>query len=479
MHRKLILLGLTLLGAALLLAACGGGETPAETPETTEAPAAPELVIPYLEDWTGSGHADAAAEAFTHWNEDDPAVVPVECARCHGETGYRDFLGVDGSTAGTVDAAAPIGGVVSCITCHNAGTASMTSVTFPSGLTVAGLGDESRCMQCHQGRESTVSVNEAIASLPDLDSPSADLRFINNHYFAAAATMYGTLAQGGYQYDGQPYDAQFRHAGGLDTCINCHNSHTLELRLETCQSCHSGATSVEDLRNVRMAGSLADYDGDGDTEEGIYYEIEGLRGMLLQALQSYATEVAGTAIAYSPDAYPYFFIDTNGNGITDPDEAAFPNAYNVWTGRLLRAAYNYQISVKDPGAFAHGGKYIIELLYDSIADLNTALSTPIDLSAAQVRALGWFHPEGEAYAPSLFVWGGANWPRSSRASCPQREDRGSSPTEWTKHCVSTASSLPGRVSRGAAPTNRSRSSCCCRERRSNRRSGGPCWAASV
>jgi hypothetical protein len=38
---------------------------------------------------------------------------------------------------------------------------------------------------------------------------------------------------------------------------------------------------------------------------------------------------------------------------------------------LLKAAYNYQLSQKDPGGFAHGGKYIIQLLFDSIEDLNT------------------------------------------------------------------------------------------------------------
>ena len=38
--------------------------------------------------------------------------------------------------------------------------------------------------------------------------------------------------------------------------------------------------SVDDLVDVRMHGSLVDYDGDGDMEEGVYYEIEGMREML-------------------------------------------------------------------------------------------------------------------------------------------------------------------------------------------------------
>jgi hypothetical protein len=46
---------------------------------------------------------------------------------------------------------------------------------------------------------------------------------------------------------------------------------------------------------------------------------------------------------------------------------------------LLRAAYNYQWVQKDPGAFAHNGKYILQVLYDSIADIGgdvTGLTRP-------------------------------------------------------------------------------------------------------
>jgi hypothetical protein len=45
--------------------------------------------------------------------------------------------------------------------------------------------------------------------------------------------------------------------------------------LEQCQACHTDVETAEDLVNIRMAGSLVDYDGDGDMEEGVYYEIEG------------------------------------------------------------------------------------------------------------------------------------------------------------------------------------------------------------
>jgi hypothetical protein len=124
-----------------------------------------------------------------------------------------------------------------------------------------------------------------------------------------------------------------------------------------------------------MVSSNPDYDGDGDVEEGMYYEIEGLQTALMAEIQKYAADKAGAAILYDSAAYPYWFADTNGNGTADEGEVAFPNSYKNWTPRLLKAAYNYQVSVKDPGAFAHGNKYIVQLLFDSIADLGGDTST--------------------------------------------------------------------------------------------------------
>jgi hypothetical protein len=356
--------------------------------------------VPFQEMWANSPHADADAEAFIHWNEDDPAEVPASCARCHSTPGYQDYVGADGSEVGSVENNAPIGTVVECVACHNAGTVTMTSVTFPSGAEISGLGAEARCMVCHQGRASKVQIDSSLEEMgltEDLDTVNAELSFINIHYFAAAATLYGTETKGGYEYAGKTYDAKNDHVAGYDSCIGCHNPHTLIPKVEECQACHQELTGVEDLANIRMAGSLVDYDGDGDVSEGIATEIETLEGMLLQAIQAYASEVAGTPIAYNQATHPYFFIDPNEDGEATDDEAIRDNAYASWTGRLLKAAYNYQTAVKDPGAFAHGGKYIIQLLYDSIEDLNSAISSPVDLSQAHRIDAGHFAGSEEAF----------------------------------------------------------------------------------
>lgn len=355
-------------------AACPACPDCPDCPAPMECPSAVEA--PYEALWAGSGHADASAEAFIHWDADDPPEVPTSCAKCHSTDGYRDFLGVDGTEAGVVDNNAPIGSVVTCIACHNEGTVTKDSVVFPSGVEIAGLGPESRCMECHQGRAYAGTVDgkiEELGLVDDLDAPNEELGFTNIHYYAAAATQAGGTAMGGYQYEGKSYDSRLSHVADFNTCVQCHDSHTLELRIEECSTCHTGIGSADDLKDVRMYGSAVDYDGDGNTDEGVYYEIEGLRELLYQAIQAYAEDVAGTPVVYDSHAYPYFFIDTDGDGEASEEEANYGNQYNAWTGRLTKAAYNYQVSVKDPGAYAHGGKYIIQLLYDSIEDLDPDL----------------------------------------------------------------------------------------------------------
>jgi len=98
-----------------------------------------------------------------------------------------------------------------------------------------------------------------------------------------------------------------------------------------------------------------------------------MRDILYRELQAYA-RANSEPIIYSSAAYPYFFLDTNANGSVDPGEGIFPNRYNVWTPRLLKAAYNYQYAAKDTGGFAHNGAYVMQLVYDSIEALGGDVS---------------------------------------------------------------------------------------------------------
>jgi hypothetical protein len=390
MKKTVLLLG-TMLLLAVILVACGGKPEPTAVPTEapTEAPApTPEPVaVPNLAEWEASAHNAVDTEPFRHWDEEDPAEVPVACARCHTSAGYQDFLGADGSAPNVVDAAVPAQEAqgIQCVTCHNPVASSLNRVAFPGFETdadgnpvpyvVEGFGDASRCLVCHQGRESKASVDAQIAKFqaedpdavvtPIKDDQGKDVAFgfRNIHYYAAAATLYGTEVKGGYEYDGKIYDAKFEHVEGRDTCIGCHDPHTLKVKVDECALCHGDGVKAEGgLQNIREPQASAwDYDGDGDKEEGMFYEVQSLQEALLAQIQKYAEDTAGAEIKYDAATYPYFM---------GADDKAYPN----WTPRLLKAAYNYQVSLKDPGAFAHGNKYIVQLLYDSIEDLGGDVS---------------------------------------------------------------------------------------------------------
>jgi hypothetical protein len=422
MLKKILLVTGTLIVLAALVAGCGGAtpeptaapvepvavptEAPTEVPPTpTEDPAVAIQAV-----FAESGHADAATEAFIHWDAATPAEIPAACAKCHNPAGFQDFL-----DNGKVDAAvAAPGAPLNCDTCHSDAAKAQTEVTFPSGAVISAekAGASLTCLNCHQGRSSRATVDKALAGFGEnLDPDSVPtpykndqgndvkLGFSNIHYYAAAVSLYGAEVQGGYQYDGKSYDVKNAHVDMANSCVGCHDQHSLELKLDNCAICHGEeAKDAESLKDIREPSSAMDYDGDGNKDEGVYYEIEGLQETLYGTILNYAQEVNGAGIVYDSSAHPYWFADADGDG--KADQADGKNvAYANWTPRLLKAAYNYQTSKKDPGAFAHGGKYIIQLLFDSVEDLNAAekLATKTDMAAMHRVDAGHFDGSAEAW----------------------------------------------------------------------------------
>jgi hypothetical protein len=308
-----------------------------------------------------SGHFAGSKEAFRHWDED--GEVSASCAKCHTATGLPFLL-----EAG-FNIPEPVSNGMLCSTCHDSlpefSRYAVDSVEFPSGATLSfGDGEDSNlCLQCHQGRSSTVTVDAAVAGL-DPDAVSSSLRFSNIHYFPAGVTIFGTEAKGAYEYPGREYNGRYMHTEDFDSCTECHDSHSGEVRTKACKSCHDTRTPRDIRRNPQP-----DYDNDGNVFESIADEIDGLRESLYYHLQNYAANEAGTPIVYDVHSYPYFFIDTNGNFKVDAGEASYGNRYNAFTPRLLKAAYNYQYVMKDPGAYAHNGEYVVQVLQNTLRDL--------------------------------------------------------------------------------------------------------------
>jgi hypothetical protein len=128
-----------------------------------------------------------------------------------------------------------------------------------------------------------------------------------------------------------------------------------------CSGCHTGITDFEEL-GAPFGGSNTDYDGDG-TGESFQGEIDGMLELLYAEIQAYATSLSAPII-YSGSNYPYWFKDTNANGLVDAGEAAYPNRYDAFDGNLLPAAYNFHAG-QDPCGDMHNYQYVLQTLYDS------------------------------------------------------------------------------------------------------------------
>jgi hypothetical protein len=337
--------------------------------------AAPDSIA---EDWASSGHGHISAGAWRHWDPegvveaDDPTADPAVdgCAKCHSaaEVPVRGFLQFATIGANADPGPLPLG--LDCVGCHDGlipdtiysdlGTYGfLDPVQFPSLLT-ADYGNPSNiCMSCHQGRYSTVQVDEVIAA------SAGPYEFLNIHYYAAGATLFGTQVKGGYEYTGTTYVGQ-----------NAFTAHTglAPALLNDCVSCHMNSDAADDKNHTFLpevvtctVGTGCHTDSDG-TFEGLSgspssnsAEIETLSGDLLPLIETYANDTLNMPIVYS-NGYPYWCND-NGN------PCRFDNPYVSFDAKLLRAAYNYQTAQKEPGGFIHNGAYIKQLLFDSITDL--------------------------------------------------------------------------------------------------------------
>jgi len=335
----------------------------------------PETVQAISEKWTGSGHADSDSFTFHYWDEYEPPEIPSSCAKCHSLDGYLDYLGEDGSPAYSVDSSAPIGSVITCQVCHNPSSHQKDETLFPSGAKIDGHGMSSNCAECHQGYASGGDITAAIMNLPE-DEVNENLEFISAHYKVDGAIRFGSDVMAGYQYPGKTYAGFFQHIPSYQNCTDCHDPHSLYIDPNDCAACHSAVTDFSTLHDIREAGR-PDFDGDGNTTEGIYDEITTLQELLHDAIKTYSSEVIGQPVVYA-FRYPYWVIDTNESGVAEEDEINYGNTYKSWTPRLVRAAYNFDLIIHSKGAFVHNPQYAIQLLYDTIEDLASVVK--IDMS---------------------------------------------------------------------------------------------------
>jgi hypothetical protein len=430
-----------------LCTACHGGAA------LTGAGIAPSCASCHNWPISKGGHFDAAGAMAGHNG--------TGCGRCHNSDNFRDFTGADGSSSEAQSAASVAyisgqtqfldglstvagpakdpnrtPGQMHCNTCHNSTTDAhfgswADKKVFVRNVTLTLDGVTALCAQCHDGARPQYNAAQLdwVLGLPSNAAVGADQQLVASnatvraHYLPAAATMYGKEVGNWSQYSGMNYTGRNPH-GGKAQCTFCHDAHDGTLPADgtgalqvggKCGVCHfegtARITTMAKLEEVRQYGFEGDIDGNG-AAESLQVEIAGLQATLYTAIQTYADKVVGTKICNIIPAA----------GTTNPDNklyvwdgstpcATTMTAYNKYTPRLLKAAYNFLMSQNDFGSWAHNPRYAIEVLFDTITDLNAGLVAKgfgaVPFGAAK-RSFGGHFGAADAASPySAFVYHGA------------------------------------------------------------------------
>ncbi|BEH09270.1 C-type polyheme cytochrome OmcC [Geobacter sulfurreducens subsp. ethanolicus] len=376
-----------------------------------------------VDDVMKAGATDATAPGWTHYNWDDTASRGA-CQRCHTSTGASNFLnnpaGYDRTGAGnsfthlagwtSSNKRSDQNELLYCWGCHTkAGTGELrnpgaitevypginSTSTGTTGLDVTvsypDIKGSNVCMGCHLGRE----VGDNIKAITDADGI---LGFVNSHYLTAGGQLFGTT---GYEYATRSYanPAFFQHdkigtaaAPGTGTngpCAGCHmTTPTSHLFLPVTKDGTGAITAITSTACVTChAGTFA------LTPEGLTAEEEEY----VASLEALKAALAGKGILFF-NAHPYFYRDTNANGIADPGETVSSNAFTNWAGvyglalwqDVMGAAFNANLLIHDPGGYAHNRFYSKRLIWDSIdfifdGVLNNDVTAAIDAQVTAAR----------------------------------------------------------------------------------------------
>ena len=379
------------------------------------------------------------------------------CKRCHTATGAKALMDSRASLADT-DAAndvvynpatldfSHLNGeqkeMIYCWTCHTNNVGSLrnpaqiteiynddnTSTALVDGVGPGTIGDIANelvqvtfpdvsgsnvCLSCHVGRETgdVIKVsysNQTVNNRTDIpnDGTAEDgvRGFINSHYLTAGIQLFGV---GGFEYDTlEPtlsYEdvTFFQHdeigteaqpgTGTNGPCVGCHMSADESHIFLPVKADHDTGLITEVTANVCIE-CHADNAGNPTTTPESLNTSKAQYESSLEALRL-ALEAKGIFFA---ESHPYFFRDSNNNGILDDTEKVSSNAFTNWGGvnpasstdpfhwrNVMGAAFNFNLLAHDPGGYAHNRFYIKALIWDSIDFIDNGI---IDSSTATTIA---------------------------------------------------------------------------------------------
>ncbi|MBJ6801052.1 cytochrome c3 family protein [Geomonas propionica] len=388
---------------------------------------ADQALLPYRSEWAASGHGDGSAAAWKNspsfnWKSAGTAgatatksiSVVTDCQRCHSASGYLQFAFYT-SVAPVSASAERYSEPLTCNACHQSGDFAAPRALSPRtgyynyssaatgrlGVTTSypDAGRSNICLGCHVGRQSGTTVqalSQATAQKSYSSSFWRNLRFVDAHYLSAGGQLYGAT---GYHYPGVSYDnAGVNHiavgATGAGPCVACHlpgSSHTLSAaagNFTLCNGCHIDGGIVS-------AGFLAQRSAE-----------------FASGLKALAAALAGKGFTPLSDAagkpqYPYFSTTNWGGHGDGPGN--------------LGAAFNYNLLVHDPGAFAHNPAYVKRLVRDSIdflsfgsvdrgRDLSSTIDTLLSSSSDRESAAAFLTSAGSGASACQVCHRGATDP---------------------------------------------------------------------
>jgi hypothetical protein len=368
--------------------------------------------------WARSGKGDVTALPWTKYDFGrDPAFSTstpgsspansfgADCVRCHTATGYISYL-ADKSIAPAYGGTSKKEGkeVLACNACHtdysyarrsagqvtayyNKSTASKMRIRIP--VTYPDIGESNLCLNCHVGRE----IGQVIKELANpaktenkLITPSgaynfANAGFENSHYLSAGATIFKTS---GFEFYSSPYYnfphghdeigiANFNNTGTSGPCITCHmkpSNHSFSpvtkdisgkitaLTSPACNNalCHNGNMTADRLESLN----------------GLYNAAMQALNVLLQGdvLPGNSNKSKRKYCYQSTNPYFYYVLTDTLTTSRVTDWLTYDSLNNpiLNTGpNNMGAAFNYNLLIREPGAFAHNDIYAKRLIYDSIS----------------------------------------------------------------------------------------------------------------
>lgn len=347
--------------------------------------------ITTLRAWARSGHGRTDAPA---WNAYDFKSRAGDCNRCHTTTGFIKYISTGDSTQWG-SASDTTKEMLGCNGCHidysyalrpaNQVTAKYTGgeVTYPD------IGTSNLCLNCHVGRASGNTIK-------NVQRNYTSAAFVNSHYLTAGGIVFGEI---GYEYENRDYSDpagpeeiyRHRYIGTSDSrgnsaaashsgpCVGCHlankaqpgEKHTFKPYIltgtslsPTCETsgCHGATATLPTPRDKAWLQNV-------------------LQPRYQAALSSLKYFLATNQYRklYFNSSNPYFFRDSDDDGVLSVSEVVSSNAQKKWHSvggpvagqdisgmNNLGAAFNYNLLIHDRGGVAHNRFYTRRLIYDAI-----------------------------------------------------------------------------------------------------------------